>query len=103
MGFPGIAAYNTAKFGVRGLTKSTAIELASRGIRVNSVHPGNIKTRMIDGLYEDYSHVPQRRAGEPEEIYNLIVYLASDESSFSTGAEFVADGGETAGAPDPFA
>ncbi|ARJ07689.1 3-alpha-(or 20-beta)-hydroxysteroid dehydrogenase [Cnuibacter physcomitrellae] len=102
-GFPGIAAYNSTKFGVRGLTKSTAIELAERGIRVNSIHPGNINTRMIEGLYDGYPHVPMRRAGDVEEISRLVVFLACEESSFSTGAEFVADGGETAGAPDPFA
>lgn len=98
--FPGTAAYNTAKWGIRGLTKTAALELAHQGVRVNSIHPGNVKTPMIDGLYMDFKHVAQGRAAEPNEISNLIVYLASDESSFSTGSEFVADGGETAGLPN---
>lgn len=55
---------------------------------------------MIDGLYMNFKHVAQGRAGDPQEISNLIVFLASDESSFSTGSEFVADGGETAGLPN---
>lgn len=98
-GFAGVPAYNTSKWGVRGLTKNAALELASLGIRVNSIHPGNIKTQMIEGLYAEFPHVAQKRAGHPEEISNLVVYLASDLSSFSTGAEFVADGGETSGLP----
>lgn len=98
--FPGTAAYNTAKWGIRGLTKTAALELAHQGVRVNSIHPGNVKTPMIDGLYMNFKHVAQGRAGEPSEISNLIVFLASDESSFSTGSEFVADGGETAGLPN---
>ncbi|MFJ5956474.1 SDR family oxidoreductase [Paenarthrobacter sp. NPDC092416] len=98
-GFAGFTAYGSSKWGLRGLTKNAAIELAPYGIRVNSVHPGNIKTQMIDGLYMDFSHVPQGRAGNPEEISSLVVLLASDESSFSTGSEFVADGGETTGLP----
>lgn len=102
-GFPGVAGYNASKFGVRGLTKSVAIELAADGIRANSVHPGNINTKMIEGVYDGFPHVPMQRAGEPAEITNLIVYLASDESSFSTGAEFIADGGETTGQPNVFA
>ena len=102
-GFPGVVGYNTSKFGVRGMTKTAAIELGTSGVRVNSVHPGNVNTKMIEGLYDAFPHVPMQRAGEPSEITNLIVYLASDESSFSTGAEFVADGGETAGTPNVFA
>ncbi|MDR6438728.1 3alpha(or 20beta)-hydroxysteroid dehydrogenase [Paenarthrobacter nicotinovorans] len=98
-GFAGFAAYGSSKWGLRGLTKNAAIELAPHGIRVNSVHPGNIKTQMIDGLYMDFSHVPQGRAGSAEEISNLVILLASDETSFSTGSEFVADGGETTGLP----
>lgn len=98
-GFAGAAAYGTSKWGLRGLTKNAALELASHGVRVNSIHPGNIKTQMIDGLYMDFSHVPLGRAGDPDEITALVVLLASDESSFSTGSEFIADGGETAGLP----
>ncbi|MDP9933760.1 3alpha(or 20beta)-hydroxysteroid dehydrogenase [Paenarthrobacter nicotinovorans] len=98
-GFSGFAAYGASKWGLRGLTKNTAVELAPQGIRVNSVHPGNVVTPMIDGLYMNYDHVPQGRAGEAGEISDLVVFLASDESSFSTGSEFIADGGETAGLP----
>ena len=98
-GFADNIAYGVSKWGVRGLTKDAAIDLAPRGIRVNSIHPGNIRTPMIDGLYMDYGHVLQGRPGEPEEISRLVVFLVSDESSFSTGSEFVADGGETAGLP----
>lgn len=98
--FPGTAAYNTAKWALRGLTKTAALELANYGIRVNSIHPGNVKTPMIEGLYLSYKHVAQNRAGDPAEISNLVVFLASDESSFSTGSEFIADGGETSGIPD---
>lgn len=98
-GFSAFSAYVTSKWGLRGLTKNTALELAPHGIRVNSVHPGNVQTPMIDGLYMNYDHVAQGRAGDPQEISNLVMFLASDESSFSTGSEFVADGGETAGLP----
>lgn len=98
-GFARVAGYNASKFGLRGLTKSAAVELASRGIRVNSVHPGNVETPMIAGFFEAFPHVPLRRAARPDEISELIVYLASDESAFATGAEFVIDGGETAGLP----
>lgn len=96
----GEPAYTASKWALRGLTKSAAVSLADSGIRVNSVHPGNVSTRMIAGMYPDFEHVLQKRAGRPEEISELVVYLASDESSFSTGAEFVADGGETAGLPE---
>jgi 3alpha(or 20beta)-hydroxysteroid dehydrogenase len=98
-GFSGLTAYGASKWGVRGLTKNTAIELAPLGIRVNSVHPGTVRTRMMDGFDISYDHVPQRRPGLPEEVSRLVVFLASDEASFSTGSEFVADGGESAGLP----
>ena len=101
-GFAGILGYVTTKFGLRGMTKAAAIELASLHIRVNSIHPGNIETDMTAGLYPSLKHVPMDRMGSAEEISNLVVYLASDESSFSTGAEFIADGGETAGMPSLF-
>lgn len=99
-GFAGTPAYNTSKWGVRGLTKNAALELADSGIRVTSVHPGNVNTHMIEGLYEDgFPHVAQKRAADPIEISNMVVFLASDKSSFATGSEFVVDGGETAGLP----
>ncbi len=89
--------YTAAKFGVRGITKSAAWELGQWGIRVNSVHPGLIRTPMIAGVPEDIFQSALGRAADPIEVSNLVVYLASDESSYSTGSEFVVDGGTVAG------
>ncbi|MCB0948421.1 MAG: glucose 1-dehydrogenase [Mycobacterium sp.] len=89
--------YTATKFAVRGLTKSTAVELGQFGIRVNSIHPGLVKTPMADWVPEDIFQSALGRIAQPKEISNLVVYLASDESSFSTGSEFVADGGTLAG------
>jgi 3alpha(or 20beta)-hydroxysteroid dehydrogenase len=90
-------AYNASKFGLRGLTKSVALELGPLGVRCNSVHPGPTLTPATEGA--DFSAIigPLGRLGSPAEVANLVVYLGSDESSFSTGAEFVVDGGQTAG------
>ncbi|GLI27685.1 3-alpha-(or 20-beta)-hydroxysteroid dehydrogenase [Agromyces rhizosphaerae] len=96
-GYEALPGYNAAKYGVRGLTKNAALDLGRYNIRVNSVHPGVIRTPMTAELETPQSHVALHRVGEPIELSNLILFLASDESSFSTGAEFVADGGETAG------
>jgi 3alpha(or 20beta)-hydroxysteroid dehydrogenase len=96
-GYPALSGYTAAKHGVRGLTKSAALDLGKHNIRVNSVHPGVIRTPMTAEIPEDTSHVALDRVGEPEEVANLIVFLASDESPFATGAEFIIDGGETAG------
>ncbi|HEV2784402.1 MAG TPA: glucose 1-dehydrogenase [Actinophytocola sp.] len=101
---PTLVAYTASKFAIRGMTKVAALELGSKGIRVNSVHPGMIDTRMLPtalgGVEVDLSRVgkrlPLRRVGRADEIADLIVFLASDESSYCTGAEFVADGGATA-------
>ncbi|WP_431962998.1 glucose 1-dehydrogenase [Nocardia sp. bgisy134] len=98
-GSPGLHGYTATKFAVRGLTKSTALELAQHGIRVNSVHPGLISTPMTEGIPADFLQIPLGRAADPEEVSNLVTYLASDESSYSTGAEFVIDGGLTVGVP----
>ena len=89
--------YTATKFAVRGLTKSTALELGQFGIRVNSVHPGLVKTPMADWVPEDILQSALGRIAQPKEISNLVVYLASDESSYSTGSEFVVDGGTLAG------
>lgn len=97
IGYAALPGYNAAKFGVRGLTKSVALDLGAHNVRCNSVHPGVIATPMTAGLVTPQKHVALRRVGQSIELSNLVVYLASDESSFSTGAEFVADGGETAG------
>ena len=96
-GYSKLPGYNASKFGVRGLTKSVALDLGVHDVRCNSVHPGAVSTPMTAGLDAAQKHVAMRRLGRPEELSNLIVFLASDESSFSTGAEFIADGGETAG------
>ncbi|WP_395245471.1 glucose 1-dehydrogenase [Agromyces sp. MMS24-K17] len=96
-GYEALPGYNAAKYGVRGLSKNAALDLGRYNIRVNSVHPGVIRTPMTDALDTPQNHVALHRVGEPIELSNLILFLASDESSFSTGAEFVADGGETAG------
>jgi 3alpha(or 20beta)-hydroxysteroid dehydrogenase len=101
---PLLMAYTASKFAIRGMTKVAALELGDKGIRVNSVHPGMIDTRMLPtalgGIEVDLARVgrrvPLRRAGAADEIANLLVFLASDESSYCTGAEFVADGGATA-------
>ena len=97
------AAYQTAKGGVRILTKATALQYASEGIRVNSVHPGPIVTEMTragrdnpERLEMMLARIPMGRYGEPEEVANAVLYLASDESSFVTGSEVVVDGGWTA-------
>ena len=96
-GYEALPGYNAAKFGVRGLTKNAALDLGRYNIRVNSVHPGVIRTPMTDSLETPQNHVALHRVGEPIELSQLVLFLASDESSFSTGAEFIADGGETAG------
>ncbi|MFE6857717.1 SDR family oxidoreductase [Nocardia sp. NPDC057668] len=99
-GVPGVHGYTASKFGVRGLTKSAALELAPHGVRVNSVHPGGILTPML-GAPEDTSvdraANPLARLGSPAEVTSMVVFLASEESSYCNGAEFVVDGGMTAG------
>ena len=86
-------AYTASKWGLRGLTKSAALELASDNIRVNSIHPGFIRTGMTKHLPDDIVTAPMGRPGKPEEVATFVVFLASDESSFSTGSEYVVDGG----------
>ncbi|HEY5150687.1 MAG TPA: glucose 1-dehydrogenase [Mycobacterium sp.] len=88
-----VHSYVASKWGLRGLTKSAALELASDNIRVNSLHPGFIRTPMTEHFPDDMVGTPLGRPGKPEEIATFVVFLASDESSFSTGSEFVVDGG----------
>jgi NAD(P)-dependent dehydrogenase (short-subunit alcohol dehydrogenase family) len=103
LGAAGAPLYAASKHAVEGLTRSAALDAAEFGVRVNVVAPGPIDTGMLDrftGTAERkaglVAGVPLRRMGRPEEIAQLIVFLASDKASFSTGATFAADGGKTA-------
>ena len=101
VGFPGGTAYHSAKGAVRLLTKATAAEYAKQGVRVNSIHPGIIETPMTvnmapERLQAIVDRTPMGRRGTPMEIAYGALFLASDESSFMTGAELVIDGGFTA-------
>lgn len=103
VGVPGCSAYSASKGGVRLLTKSVALETARDKIRVNSVHPGMIYTNMqkiaLQDNREQYdiitSAIPMGAMGEPLDIANAILFLASDESRYITGAEITVDGGLT--------
>lgn len=85
--------YVASKWAVRGLTKSAALELGPHNIRVNSVHPGFIRTPMTKFFPDDMLRIPLGRPGQPDEVASFVVFLASEESRYSTGAEFVMDGG----------
>ncbi|AMG75615.1 MULTISPECIES: glucose 1-dehydrogenase [Sphingopyxis] len=94
-------AYVASKFAVRGMTKQVAVEFGRQNIRCNSIHPGYIKTPMMaaatdEGGGEATKMIPLGRLAEVEEVSNLAIFLASDESSFITGAEHIIDGGMTA-------
>lgn len=109
----GNAAYAASKFGILGLAQSMAAELAPRGIRVNSVCPGQIESAMIDQLFEDRAaanetapeeeraafarHIPLGGLGHPVDVANTYVYLASELSSYVTGQHIVVDGGWSVG------
>ena len=97
LGFP---AYNASKGAVRVFTKNVAVEYAKDNVRVNSIHPGIIKTRMTEDdprLQEQRNNlIPMMRLGEPEEVAFGAMFLASDEASYITGSELVIDGGWTA-------
>ena len=100
-GSPGSFAYAATKWALRGMTKSAAIDLGSRKIRVNSVHPGPIDTDMIafrtpEQREERMKQVPMHRYGTPEEVAQLVAFLLSDESSYITGAEITIDGASSA-------
>ncbi|MFJ7668944.1 glucose 1-dehydrogenase [Lysinibacillus sp. NPDC097195] len=98
----GAIGYTDTKFAVRGMTKAAALNLAPMGIRVNSVHPGVIATPMVvqedtKAAVEEFSkHIPLKRVAQSEEVSKMVLFLASDDSSYSTGSEFVIDGGLTA-------
>ncbi|WP_413542649.1 SDR family oxidoreductase [Citricoccus nitrophenolicus] len=97
VGFKNRAAYSAAKWGVQGLTKTSALDFGDDGIRVNSIHPGSVETPLTAGLQRGYGQVPAGRAAQVEEISMLVLYLASDESRFVSGSSIAIDGGETAG------
>lgn len=103
-GLPMLGAYVASKFAVRGLTRTAAIDFSRAGIRVNSVHPGGVDTPMTrnpDGTSTDDSAynrtLPIKRHATVDEIASMVLFLASDESSYCTGSEFVIDGGGLAG------
>jgi 3alpha(or 20beta)-hydroxysteroid dehydrogenase len=98
-GTPWAHGYVASKWGLRGLTKSVALELAPHGIRVNSLHPGRISTPATDAMPVDLIPIPLGRPGQPEEVASFVVFLASDESSFATGSEFTMDGGTVTAIP----
>jgi 3alpha(or 20beta)-hydroxysteroid dehydrogenase len=96
-GFPSLA-YVASKFAVRGMTKATAVEYGKHNIRVNSVHPGFIQTPMMVEATDEVggdalAQIPLGRIAEPIEVSNLVLFLASDESSYITGSEHLVDAG----------
>lgn len=100
-GSSGGYGYVSSKFAVRGLTKSAALEFADKNIRVNSVHPGAVETPMVlEATGEQKKNIelfiqtiPMKRMAQAEEVSKMVLFLASDESSYSTGSEFIIDGG----------
>ena len=107
-GCNGLTLYTASKWALRGLTKSLAYELGTSGIRVNSVHPGGVNTPMgnarglpSDQLAAAFCRVPLQLIGEPNEIANASLFLASDEASYISGAELAVDGGWGAGYYQP--
>lgn len=108
-GAPKLSPYVASKHAVVGMMKSAALEYASKNIRINTINPAPIKTRMVAAIESGYAPgaenkvrekmeagVPMRRYGEPEEVAQLVLYLASDDSSFTTGTCFPIDGGMSA-------
>jgi 3alpha(or 20beta)-hydroxysteroid dehydrogenase len=105
-GAAGLSAYSASKFGIRGVTRVAAQELGHLGIRVNSVHPGGVLTRLMIESAKSFTAVdpeqfvknmPIPRLAEPVEISRMVAFLASDEASYATGGEFVVDGGLLSG------
>ncbi|MFC4557640.1 SDR family NAD(P)-dependent oxidoreductase [Virgibacillus kekensis] len=109
MGFPGLAPYVTSKHAVIGLTKTAALEVADSNVRVNSIHPSPVDTRMMRSLEKGFNPedsaqakeeqeqgIPMGRYAESEDISNLVLFLASDDSSFISGAQYRIDGGMAA-------
>jgi 3alpha(or 20beta)-hydroxysteroid dehydrogenase len=102
-GLPFVSAYSTSKWAIRGLSRSAAIELGRRGIRVNTVCPGGIDTPMTRDVGQDgeqapfFQNLPIKRIGTVEDVAPVVLFLASDEAGYVTGAEYVVDGGHLAG------
>ncbi|MCX6522887.1 MAG: SDR family oxidoreductase [Actinobacteria bacterium] len=100
-GYANLGAYVASKWGVRGLTKTAALELGGSGIRVNSIHPGPIRTPMIAGLPDDMAAAqPIARVGEPAEVTAMLMFILQD-ATYSTGHEFIVDGGAVIGQITP--
>lgn len=97
-GYANLGAYVASKWGLRGLTKAAALELGPHNIRVNSIHPGPIRTPMVAGMDADAlaATQPIARVGESEEVTDLLLYLLAD-ATYSTGHEFIVDGGAVIG------
>ncbi|MFE3190449.1 glucose 1-dehydrogenase [Nocardia sp. NPDC059240] len=98
IGYNNILGYVASKWAVRGMSKTAAQEFAADNVRVNSVHPGIVATEMVatsDRSANIAANQPIARPARPEELANLVLFLISDDSSYSTGSEFVADGGFT--------
>ncbi len=96
-GYAGVAAYVASKWGLRGLTKAAAVELGGDGIRVNSLHPGPVRTPMIEGYGDDViADQPLRRFGDPAEVTAMLLFILRG-ATHTTGHEFVVDGGALAG------
>lgn len=101
VGFANLGAYVASKWGLRGLTKTAALELAADGIRANLIHPGPIRTPMTGGMGDEIcASQPIPRMGEPAEVTSLLLYLIAD-ATYSTGHEFVVDGGAIVGTTVP--
>lgn len=108
VGRAGTPGYTASKFGLRGLTKTAALELGTLGVRINSIHPGGVDTPLLndavpgveitrDMLDASHAHLPVPRVGTPDDIAPTSLFLASDEAGYITGAELVIDGGMTCG------
>lgn len=98
MGFADGIGYVASKWGVRGMTKAAALDMAGTGVRINSVHPGVIRTPMGEGASPAlFAHQPVPRIGEPDEVTRMVLFLACDDASYTTGGEFLVDGGQTIG------
>ena len=106
LGNPGLFAYTATQWAIRGMTKTAAAELGRDGIRVNAVLPGSVDTDMVrsqaaEGREAFFQSLPVPRQGNVDDIAEMICFLASEQSAYCTGAEFVVDGGLTASRANP--